>query len=285
MLTLLKIAILGLIQGAAELLPVSSSAHVVVAEKLMGVDPSTPGAMFLLAMLHTGTMFAMVVYFWSGWRRSYFSSRSRLAAMAGRAVLATALTGAIGYALIRGVERFFLNGGDVEQLAGNLPLVAVSLAAAGALIIYAGSRRSVSAVSETVEVTPGCAAAMGLIQALCLPFRGFSRSGATISAGMLAGAGRRPAEEFSFALAVILTPAVIVRELHRLLKEFPEAAHNGTLGHLIAPGLLGLVCSFLAGLLALRWLSRWLEQGRWTYFGVYCLVAAGAVAALAAGGF
>src|SRR5262245_42821243 len=63
----LQIAILALIQGAAELLPVSSSAHVIVAQRLMGQDPSLPQMTFLLIMLHTGTMFAVLVYFWKRW--------------------------------------------------------------------------------------------------------------------------------------------------------------------------------------------------------------------------
>ena len=57
MISLLQVVLLGIVQGAAELLPVSSSAHVIVAEKLMGIDPSSPEATFLLVMLHTGTMF------------------------------------------------------------------------------------------------------------------------------------------------------------------------------------------------------------------------------------
>lgn len=59
----LKILILAIVQGLAELLPVSSSAHVVVTEKLLGLDPSSPPMTLLLVMLHTGTMFAVIVYF------------------------------------------------------------------------------------------------------------------------------------------------------------------------------------------------------------------------------
>ena len=70
--TVLQILILALIQGACELLPVSSSAHVIAAEKLMDLDPSSPEMTMLLVMLHTGTMFAVIVYFWKGWRRDYF---------------------------------------------------------------------------------------------------------------------------------------------------------------------------------------------------------------------
>src|SRR6266568_5424543 len=63
----LKIVPLALIQGMAELLPVSSTAHVIVAEMLMGIDPSDPELTFLLVMLHTGTMFAVLFYFWPRW--------------------------------------------------------------------------------------------------------------------------------------------------------------------------------------------------------------------------
>src|SRR3989442_13543366 len=71
-----KVLVLALIQGAAELLPVSSSAHVILAQKLMGLDPSSPSMVFLLIMLHTGTMFAAIVYFWSGWKALLFPKDS-----------------------------------------------------------------------------------------------------------------------------------------------------------------------------------------------------------------
>ena len=71
---LLQILFLGLVQGAAELLPVSSSAHVIVAEKLMGLDPASPAMTFLLVMLHTGTMVAVIAYFWKAWKRISITS-------------------------------------------------------------------------------------------------------------------------------------------------------------------------------------------------------------------
>ena len=82
-------------------------------------------------------------------------------------------------------------------------------------------------------------------------------------------------EEFSFALAVVLTPAVIAQEAHRLVKA--HALSQESVLHLFVPGLVGMVFSFIAGLLALKWLSRWLEGGRWKFFGCYCLVAAAGV--------
>ena len=76
--SLLQILFLGLVQGAAELLPVSSSAHVIVAEKLMGLDPSSPAMTFLLVMLHTGTMVAVIAYFWKAWKKTFFVSAESL---------------------------------------------------------------------------------------------------------------------------------------------------------------------------------------------------------------
>jgi undecaprenyl-diphosphatase len=128
------------------------------------------------------------------------------------------------------------------------------------------------------------AALIGAAQGLCLPFRGFSRSGATISVGILAGVAKLRAESFSFALAVVLTPPVVARELLRLMHA-QKIEKTVDLAAAVLPSLLGAVCAFLAGLLALRWLSRWLERGRWYLFGIYCLIAAAAVAALHSSGY
>ena len=299
-MSLLKVLILAIVQGLAELLPVSSSAHVVVAEAIMkkhfgGLDPSDPQMTLLLVMLHTGTMFAVIAYFWTGWRRAYFSTRDAFARFAIRAVWATVLTAVIGYPIIKVIEKTAFKGlpkAEIELLFGRLDLVGVALAAAGVLILIAGLRergveraatpsyeRSMARSGE--NVTFGQAGWMGAVQGLCLPFRGFSRSGATISTGLLVGATRERAEKFSFALAVILTPAVIGREALRLLHAakgdpttgVPPADLHGS----IAFSVIGMVLSFFAGLAALRWLSSWLENGRWWLFGVYCLVASAVV--------
>ena len=278
----LQILILGLVQGAAELLPVSSSAHVIVAEKLMGLDPSSPEMTFLLVMLHTGTMFAVIVYFWNSWLDHYCSDASHLWNAFTNIVAATAITVVVGFALKLVIEKVFMHGqvkAEVEQLFSNLPLIGGALLAAGLLIIYSGSSEEKLPGSGGIDVIG--ALAIGAVQGLCLPFRGFSRSGGTISAGLLLGIERRQIEEFSFALAVVLTPLVVGVELWRLIKAHPEITHGPALVTLLTPGLLGMVCSFAAGYLALKLLSRLLEAGRWKYFGYYCLVVAGVVFSLA----
>src|ERR1700750_1425391 len=103
-MSLLNVLILAIVQGRAELLPVSSSAHVVVAEKLMGLDPSAPAMTLLLVMLHTGTMFAVIVYFWKQWKKTFFSSADAFKRFVIRAIWATLLTGVIGEIIIKAIE-------------------------------------------------------------------------------------------------------------------------------------------------------------------------------------
>lgn len=281
-LSWLSILILGLIQGLTELLPVSSSAHVIIAERLMGLDPTTPKMTLLLVMLHTGTMFSVIVYFWAAWKVRFFGSKEAFWQAVKHVAVATALTGVIGFALLLLIEKVLLRGSahaEVEQLFGNFYLMAAGLAAAGVIIIVSGRRTQRDDIGQLVTVKS--AAWIGAMQGLCLPFRGFSRSGATISTGLLVGVARSRAEEFSFALAVVLTPAVILREGYRVFKANAYVlGHDGSWLQVLTPSLLGMAFSFGAGLLALRWLSRWLEQGRWQYFGYYCLLAAVAVLGL-----
>ena len=289
-MSLLKIIILAVVQGLAELLPVSSSAHVVVAEKLLGLDPSSPPMTLLLVMLHTGTMFAVIVYFWRRWRSTYFSSAPAFRNFAVLLIVATALTAVVGEAIKILIEKTAFRNlphAQIEDLFSHLELIAPALAAAGILILIAGlfeRRHRARAASATADLNVQQAGIIGAVQGLCLPFRGFSRSGATISTGMLLGVTKARAEDFSFALAVILTPPVVAREALRLMQ---SARINGT-ADLAAVGLysvFGAVLAFLAGLLALKWLSRWLEGGRWYLFGIYCLVAAAAVTALHRAGY
>jgi undecaprenyl-diphosphatase len=282
-MTILHVILLAIVQGLAELLPVSSSAHVVVAEKLMGLDPSSPQMTLLLVMLHTGTMFAVIAYFWSQWKKTYFSSSDAFKRFAIRVIWATLLTGVIGEVIIKAIEKTAFKGapkGEIEMLFGRLDLIAPALLAAGLLILLAGlmEKRRMGAHEKVYgdSVTMRQAGWIGAVQGLCLPFRGFSRSGATISTGMLTGASKERVERFSFALAVVLTPPAVAREVMRLLKASHEATAAGTpidLHGSVVTGLLGAVFAFLAGLVALKWLSSWLEEGRWYLFGIYCLVA------------
>jgi undecaprenyl-diphosphatase len=242
----------------------------------------------LLVMLHTGTMFAVIAFFWNQWKEIYFSGARAFKQFAGLLIWATLLTGIVGLALKKIIEKTLFRGAEkaeIEQLFSHLELIAPALAAVGVVILLAGllERRNLKGVdsrrilrSSEGHLTMSQAGWMGLVQGLALPFRGFSRSGSTISTGMLVGAVKERAEQFSFALAVVLTPPVVGMELVRLLKASHAAAALGTsidLHAALVGSLLGMVFSFAAGMIALKWLSSWLETGRWYIFGIYCLIA------------
>ena len=289
-MSLLNVVILAIVQGFAELLPISSSAHVVVAEKLLGLDPSAAPMTLLLVMLHTGTMFAVIIYYWKQWRRTYFRSVAAFRNIAMLVVIATACTAVVGEGIIKVLERTVLGGlphAEIEDMFSHLEFIAPALVAAGLLILVAGlleKRYQPRISTDIANPTALQAVLIGAVQGLCLPFRGFSRSGATISTGMLAGVAKSRAEAFSFALAVVLTPPVVVREVLRLLRSANQ--EGGTnLAPVMLMSLVGAVVAFVAGLLALTWLSRWLEAGRWYLFGIYCLVAGAAVGLLYVVGF
>jgi undecaprenyl-diphosphatase len=253
----------------------------------------------LLVMLHTGTMFAVIVYFWRQWRAIYFQNVETFKAFAVRVILATLITGVIGEVIKKIIEVTVLSGvkgAEIEDLFGHLEFIAPALAAAGLIIIWAGiaqGRKDARPVdlqaqppdaADANELTLRRAGVIGLMQGLCLPFRGLSRSGTTISTGMLLGLAKARAEAFSFALAVVITPPVVGREVIRLVK-MEHANPGGDLGAVALGSVLGAAIAFIAGLLALKWLSQWLEKGRWALFGIYCLFAAGVVAALHHAGY
>lgn len=289
-MSLVQVIILAVVQGVAELPPVSSSAHVIVAEKLMGLDPSSPPLTLLLVMLRTGTMFAVIVYFWRQWQNTYFQSSAAFKKFAGLVVLATFLTAVVGEACIKLIEKTFFRNvphAQIEDLFGHLELIAPALAAAGVLILIAGiteKRNPAGNLAERDEMHARQASLIGVVQGLCLPFRGFSRSGATISVGMLVGVAKSRAETFSFALAVVLTPAVVAREVLRLVHA-ERISGTTQFAAAVLPSFIGAGFAFVAGLLALVWLTKWLEAGRWYLFGIYCLVAAAAAAALHRAGY
>ena len=136
-----QILLLALIQGFAELLPVSSSAHVIVAEKLLGINPSAPEMTFLLVMLHTGTMFAVLLYFSKRWLK--LLSADKRNAFLKHLAIATIATGVLGMILKKLIEKTIFAGApkaEIEELFSNLPLIAFALASVGVVIFWREER-------------------------------------------------------------------------------------------------------------------------------------------------
>lgn len=275
-----KAIVLAIVQGMAELLPVSSSAHVIITAKLLGEDMSTPANALLLVMLHTGTMLAVIVYFWRRWMEEFLSSWSKIYACAKLVFVSSLLSGLIFLPTEKLVTHILSHGTshpDIEVLFNKLNWIAPALAAVGILIIYAGLREARRPESKDSGARRGIrwldAIVMGILQGFAIPFRGFSRSGCTISGGLLTGGRRSEIESYSFAMVVAITPLALAWEVRRVYHKAHLAGMTVDWSAVLGPGLVGGLFAFLAGLVALKWLSRWLEQGRWYYFGIYCLLA------------
>ncbi|HVA64506.1 MAG TPA: undecaprenyl-diphosphate phosphatase [Terriglobales bacterium] len=243
----MHIVILAAVQGLTELLPVSSSAHVIVAAELLHENMSTPANALLLVLLHTGTMFAVVAYFWRRWTEEFLFSWATFRGFAQRMFAASLLSGLVGYPIILLVEHTLGDGGRavaIEALFHKLNWIAPPLAIAGLLIVVAGLREARAPEDAAAPPRAGArglawpaALAMGALQGLAIPFRGFSRSGSTISGGLLANGKRAEIESFSFAMAVAITPLALGRELWREVAAAHRAGAAVRLGALLAPGL------------------------------------------------
>lgn len=189
--------------------------------------------------------------------RVYFSSKEVFQRFAILVLWATLLTGIVGEGIKKIIEKTLFRGAantDIEQLFSHLELVAPALAVAGVLILAAGvlerrgmgrpvpeRERAAQAGGVHGMLSTAQAGWMGVVQGLALPFRGLSRSGSTISTAMLIGVAKERAERFSFALAVVLTPAVVGVEALRLHKASLVAASTGTPVDLKSSLLLSLL--------------------------------------------
>jgi undecaprenyl-diphosphatase len=241
-----RYVLLGLLQGLTEFLPVSSSGHLVLAQRLLGLD--SPGVA-LEAALHLGTLLAVVIYFWgdvarlaAGSLRPSGREERRYVLFLALATLPIALAGFLGRDLL---ERAFSS----PRLVGALLLVTALVLAAASLL---SPRRRGVVLGDAIWV--------GIAQVAAL-LPGISRSGITISAGLLRGLSPEEAARFSFLLSI---PAVAGAGVLGLLDGGGQAGEGAGL-------LVGALVALASGLGAIHFLLRLLYRGRLWWFSVYCL--------------
>ncbi|MBK9376234.1 MAG: undecaprenyl-diphosphate phosphatase [Holophagales bacterium] len=267
--------LLGALQGLTEFLPVSSSAHLILAQRLLP-GFSQPGILFDV-MLHVGTLVAVVVYFREkigGLLRGAVSrdpaSRRASWKMALMLAVSVGLTGALTLPL----KQFALDGMD------NLPRMGVALLATSLLLAGAqavGARRGEGGRSlEEMRVRD--AVLIGAFQSFSALFRGLSRSGNTISMGLFAGLSRRAAAEYAFLLSV---PTILAAALVENVSEYRATGHLVTAGSHVGVYLSGMVVAALVGYVAVAALLRLVVSMKLQPFIVYTALLG--IAVLAAG--
>lgn len=239
---MIKLILLGCIQGLTEFFPVSSSAHLVIIQHFLGFKEEL---VFLDISLHLGTILSLLVFFYKDiWKALKSFQTIRLI------VIVTLVTGAIGLPLQKFFKAFF----------ENPSLVALVLAFNGLLIL--GTR-----FIRKGDRCPGMTDSMwmGAAQAIAIT-PGISRSGATISALLCRKIGLDQAFQFSFLASIPAILGAFLYEAKDIDLSRLNSYHPGEL-------ILGIAAAFLSGMLALVLLKKILHRNRFHLFGYYCLLA------------
>ena len=236
--------ILGILQGITEFLPVSSSGHLVIGQKLLGIN--VPGNAFEV-ILHIGTLMSILVVFWPDIHRLLGDIKDYNT----RTYIFTLLLGTTP-AIIVGLSL----KDQVALMFDNAHSVALALIITGIILVF--SKWFLNKKSDLTLVKGFC---IGLTQALAI-IPGISRSGATICAGLMMGLSSEEAARFSFLLAI---PAIAGAGLLTAIDIDKISIGMDVMA-------VGLLSSFLVGLVALKWLLNLLKTGKFYWFGVYCLL-------------
>jgi undecaprenyl-diphosphatase len=267
---LLKAIILGLIQGLSEWLPISSTAHLTLAERLLNLE-ATP---LLGITLHLGTLIVVVFYF----RREVKSMlvslvrwdfKTEYGQFIPLIVVATIPTGIIGLLYVK-----FLQNTIEAASTPTLMLIIGITFLIGATIVYT----SKIGKEDKKDVTYTTALIMGMAQGLAI-FQGLSRSGVTISTALLLGLKREKAFKFSFLLSI---PAVIGDLVVEAYTQHGQLAAQG-----IGPTelLAGIVVAMVAGYIAIKLVVTTVRSKRFHYFAIYTWLLGITLIILALSGF
>ncbi len=254
---LVKAAIMGLVEGFTEFLPISSTGHLILAGALLGLDDEK-AKVFEIA-IQTGAIFAVILVYWQKIRDTVATLPSSKLSQRFALNVLIAFTPAVVLGLLFG-----------KAIKANLfnPVVVASTFIIGGFIILWAEKRQVNnpklaAIQDVDQMTHWDALKVGLVQCLAM-IPGTSRSGATIIGGMLLGLSRKAATDFSFYLAI---PTLIGAGAYSLYKE------RALLSMADAPMFgVGLVVSFFSAWLCIRWLLKFIATHSFVGFAYYRIV-------------
>ena len=260
---LVKAAIMGVVEGLTEFLPISSTGHLILAGALLGMDDAK-AKVFDIA-IQTGAIFAVILVYWQKIYATVVALPTQVQARR------FALNVLIGF--LPAVVMGLLLGKAIKAHLFT-PVVVASAFIIGGFIILWVERRPASAihVQSVDDMSPLDALKVGLVQCLAM-IPGTSRSGATIIGGMLLGLSRKAATDFSFFLAI---PTLIGAGVYSLYKERALLAWADT-----PMFAVGLVFSFFSAWLCVRWLLRYISTHSFAVFAYY-RIAFGALVLLTA---
>jgi len=260
-MTIIQSILLGIIQGLTEFLPISSSGHLVILPFFLNWD--LPGKeMFIFNVLvQIGTLVAVIFYFRKDLLNIIKDFFSQLLAGTPFATHDSRMGWLLILATIpAGLAGIFLQ--DIVEDAFSSPLLAGIALLVTALIMFLAERFSMK-TGDTQDITLLDAVIMGLMQSLAL-FPGISRSGSTISGGLLRHLKREAAGKFSFLMSIPIMLAAGGLSTYQMVTEVPN------LSEFLPVMAIGFLTAMIVGYLAIRWLLKFLVNHSLVYFSIYC---------------
>ncbi len=259
--------ILGIVQGLAEYLPISSSGHLEIMNKLLGLELEGSESLEFDLMLHVATVLSTMVVLWKEFMplcRSFFTLRNDSNMRYVLKILVSCIPVAIvGLCFKDFVESFF---------GARLTVVGICLCVTACLLAFSYFYRTSPATARAYQprdITWLDALVIGCAQAIAV-LPGLSRSGATIATGILIGDKRETVAQFSFFMVIIPILGQGLLDLKDMLMPDAVAEAQAAVGFL--PIVVGFLASFLTGCLACKWMLNLVKKGKLVWFSIYCLV-------------
>lgn len=266
----LQALLLGIVQGLAEYLPISSSGHLEIAQGLLGLDLSGADALQFDIMLHVATVLSTIVILWrefSGMCVSFFTlKKDENTSLVCKILVSCIPVGVVGLFFKDSIEQFY---------GHNLTVVGTCLLVTAALLAFAYYSRTRSLIKKSG--TDGSASigrpisyidafVIGCAQAVAV-LPGLSRSGSTIATGIMLGDRRDSVARFSFLMVII---PILGQAFLDLVKGLKDGGFDSSVGFM--PMFAGFMASFIVGCIACKWMLEIVRRGRLVWFAVYCAI-------------
>ncbi len=277
MTDLVKAIIQGIVEGLTEFLPISSTAHIVIAQEFLGMDRTDHFWKMFTVFIQLGAILAVVAYFWqrlAGFVASFAGAglRGEDGASAKSNWFKHPLSLVLISFVVTAVPCFLIDKMIGENLE-SLRMIAIALIVGGFAMYFIDLYCSKRTTTEKIdEVNLKQAIVIGLAQILAAAFPGTSRSMSTIAGGQLMGLSRSTALEFSFFLSI---PVMIAAASYKLLK------------HILSDGMpsggqwtalsAGFITSFLVAFVVIAWFMNWVRKHGFTPFAIYRVIAGAAL--------
>ena len=257
-MNILESTVLGLVQGITEFIPVSSSGHLEITQRILGAGGRAEDFHFFLELINFGTLFALLFYYrqtiWEIVQRVFVKKDHKLALN----ILITSIpAGIIGLVLSKVIEKM--------PFFSSLTTIGFAMGFVGLIMIFVNKLPHLSKLKDENELTPGRALAIGLAQTFAL-IPGVSRSGSTIITGRVMGLDSKSAAKYSFLASLPIMIAVCGKSL---LSSSSRAYITSNLGMLLLSNLV----AFVSGLIALQIVMKYFKKEKSIpSFGIYRVI-------------